>query len=494
MQNALKALDFQLNKFTMYAGTLNALRGLVAIALVLSILGAISISPLAIIATVLTLATSCYVSNYAFAKLFKVDYNTSSWTITSLILFFMITPRLEVGFLLLAALTGALATASKYLITWRGSHFLNPAATGAVIVSVTGMLSVGWWVATPWMVLFTALFGLIVLHRQHRFSLFFAFAITATLTLVLVNAIGSQPQSIPDVLRAAVVSWPIIFLGVFMLTEPISLPAGRYYQILTAIIVGLIFSSQLHIGPVSSTPHVALLIGNIFAAIVSPPFGATFKLKRSRELAPGITELTFEKPKQLKFQAGQYMEWTLKHADTDGRGNRRSFSLASAPSEDEISIAVRTYKKGSSYKKALLALEPGHGVRASNVSGDFVWPTGSSPLLLIAGGIGITPFRSQLQQLIMTGKQRDVIVVYIASKQEQFVYKDVLDVAANHGVKTEYVIGRIDGQALTELVPDFAKREIFISGPDAMVSDFSSGLRQQGAPRKHIHTDHFSGY
>ena len=107
------------------------------------------------------------------------------------------------------------------------------------------------------------------------------------------------------------------------------------------------------------------------------------------------------------------MELTLPHRKPDSRGWRRVFSIAAAPGDGApVKFGIRLPEKSSSFKKALLALEPGAKVSGTSVGGDFLLPDDDSKLLLVAGGIGITPYISQLEQLRASGAKRDVAVVY----------------------------------------------------------------------------------
>jgi ferredoxin-NADP reductase len=273
------------------------------------------------------------------------------------------------------------------------------------------------------------------------------------------------------------------------------MPPTRQYRILYALIVGLIFASQLHIGALSATPQAALIVGNIFTLLVAPPLGAMVRLKQTNKLNDNTYELIFDKPRQFRFAAGQYLEWTLPHDHTDARGNRRTFSIASSPSELDLRIGIKTYAPSSSFKTALLAVKPGVRIRGAHVNGSFTLPwDAKQPLVFVAGGVGITPFRSMLQHMIDKGDQRDVTLYYIASNESDFVYKDVIEQAKLIGLTVHYVIGRMNEQALRQEQSVFAKAHVYISGPDAFVTSYKQSLVSLGVPRINIKTDHFTGY
>lgn len=492
MTNLYQSFDNFSNQLTMYKSVLYGLIGLVLAADVLAFMGVIGISPGGLLLSVAALAASCYVANYVFARLFGASVNSESWLITALILACILNPHLSWSFAALAALCGAVAMASKYLLVWRGSHIFNPAAFGAFVVSVTGLMSAGWWIATPALLPITAGLAVLVLRKQRRFTMFFVFAAVA-LTVMLVIGL-SRDQAAGEIIKNTLFSWPLVFLGSIMLVEPTTSPSDKYSQLLVAGAVGALFSAQLNIWQLSTAPHTVLLIGNILTAVLAAPFGAWLYVTRIKRLTPDILELTFDKPAGLQFIAGQYMEWTLAHPSADMRGNRRAFSIASAPAEDEVRLAVRTFEKGSSFKRALMALKPGDKLRAANVSGQFILPAGNHKLLFIAGGIGITPFRSMVAQLLASGQRRDIALIYLAASEDDFVFRQLFADAEAVGLQTHYVVNKLADGELPKLVPDFAQRHVYISGPHGMVEAYRKSLQSQGVKRRRIHTDHFSGY
>jgi ferredoxin-NADP reductase len=234
-------------------------------------------------------------------------------------------------------------------------------------------------------------------------------------------------------------------------------------------------------------------VGNLFVAIVAPLFGAVVSLKAVRKLSADMYEATFDRPPSLQFTPGQYMQWTLPHR-ADNRGNRRLFSIASSPGESLLRIAFRHYDHSSSFKTALIALSPGKRIRVSHVAGNFTLPRVARPMLWLAGGIGITPFRSMVAYLMDSGQHVDVTLLYFANRPEDFVYRELFDQAAAIGLKVHCVVGRPTAEAIQAAVPDLRTRLAYVSGPDIMVTSCRTMLRQLGVPQQQVKTDHFSGY
>jgi ferredoxin-NADP reductase len=201
------------------------------------------------------------------------------------------------------------------------------------------------------------------------------------------------------------------------------------------------------------------------------------------------------------------MELTIPHAKADVRGLRRIFSIASAPVEsDVIRFGLNTAERSSSLKSALLALEPGEIVAGTAVGGDFLLPKEvTRPLLFVAGGIGITPFMSHLQQIAGSGEARDVVVLYSASSSEELAYSQRLK-GLGHPVllfapsapkplpKNWTYLGRgpLTAELLTSAVPDVKSRAAYVSGPPAFVHVMRVMLRK--AQAHSVKTDFFSGY
>ncbi len=200
----------------------------------------------------------------------------------------------------------------------------------------------------------------------------------------------------------------------------------------------------------------------------------------------------------------------MEHDKSDSRGNRRYFTVASSPTEDEIRLGVKFYESSSSYKKALMVLDSAKTIVASQLSGEFTLPKNKNKkLVFIAGGIGITPFRSIIKYLADTGEKRDVTLIYSNGKKEDIAYKSFFDsVKSAINIKIIYVItredgknddnfyyGHIDGKSIREIVPDFQERYFYISGTRAMVNSVENLLlKDLSIKNSQIKTDFFPGF
>ena len=171
-------------------------------------------------------------------------------------------------------------------------------------------------------------------------------------------------------------------------------------------------------------------------------------------------------------------------------------------------LGVKFYKPASSFKRALWAMKEQDQISASHVAGDFTLPKDAKKkLAFIAGGIGVTPFRSMVQHLVDTKDPRSVVLLYSNKLASEIAYKDVFDKAAQAiGMKTVYTLtneptpvpgtvsGMINAELIAKEIPDYKDRIFYISGPHGMVEAFTTALRDMGVSRLHIKTDYFPGF
>jgi glycine betaine catabolism B len=242
--------------------------------------------------------------------------------------------------------------------------------------------------------------------------------------------------------------------------------------------------------------------------MVNPKYRLRLKLIDQVRLSDRVSEFRFSLPRPIVFAPGQYMEFTLPMPKTDGRGNRRTFSIASSPTEPELRLGIKFYEPSSAFKKRLRDMKPGATIMAGQLAGNFILPRDESrKLVFVAGGIGITPFRSMLKHLIDTNGRRDIVLLYAISTLDEFSFRDTLDTARRQGVKVVPVLGAKDipadwvgetgfitSELIQRVIPDYAERHFYISGPSIMVDHTRDVLRGLKVGRGRITTDHFSGY
>ncbi len=510
----------RLGALSMYRLVLVALATLAVIALVLSTLGVIvSPAPLEIVVTLLVLTVVISGVDALVQRLLRRPWRMESSLITALILLFVLRPGVEPATLLGLALAGALASLSKYVVVWRGRHILNPAAFGAAVVSIVGSFgafswlgtSASWWVGTPSLALPVLLLGLLVLWRTEKVGVVAVFLVLAVATSVVRQFVQAQEVGLAadlgTALSFAVLQSPFLFLGAFMLSEPLTLPPRRRQQYIVAAVVGVLAGWPISIGGLFTLGQDrALLLGNLVAFAFALRGAVRLVLERRRAVTPTAQELTFRVTGRFAFDAGQYLELDVPHRRADARGTRREFSIVSAPADlPELRLAYRNGdpQHPSSYKRALAEVAPGTALAVTGTWGDFVLPKADVPLLLVAAGIGVTPFVSQLRQLQAEGARRDVVLLYVAAEAAELAFRDVL---AATGVRTVVFTRdeprnlpehwtwaggiRLDADGLARVVPDLATRHAFVSGPPRLIAELAPALRRS----RGLTTDAFAGY
>ena len=212
---------------------------------------------------------------------------------------------------------------------------------------------------------------------------------------------------------------------------------------------------------------------------------------------PGVYSFVFEPSRPVRWQAGQYLHYELPHPRPDDRGVERWFTISAAPFEKHIMLTTRfDGERQSSFKQALLKLEPGAVVTAGEPRGSFIIEADASRQILIAGGIGVTPYRSMLLQLDHDGQSLNIDLLY-ANRDEDFVFdKEFSALAKKHPeFKIRKFVG--DHRITAEDLKDYLKNDgiiFYISGPRPMVETYQHLLNNLGIDEPHLKTDYFPGY
>jgi len=504
---ARTGIDALLGRVTMYRLVMICLGLLTALAFALSFAGVLYYEPVDLAATLAVLLAVTYGSNRLYGAMFGVHPHAESSLITAGLLFFLLWPSTEPLELLAIALAAAAASASKYLVAYRGRHVVNPAAFGVLFVTLLQLSGGVWWVATGPMLPAVAVLALVVAYRTRKLPVV-ALLVGAASTL-MVGFRLFDGDTVGAAVEYAFVTTPMVFFAGFMLTEPLTLPPTRRQQLAVAAGVAVLFALptlvSVDLGFVALTPELALIIGNVVAFLLGQRRGIGLTLTGKRSFGPTTGEFTFTPDAPVRFAPGQYLELTLPHGRADSRGTRRVFSIASTdPTGETVSVGIKIPAQGAStFKRELADLPVGTHLRATTVGGDFVLPADlAQPLLLVAGGIGITPFVSQLASCVRDS--RDVVLVYGVTDAAEIPYRDELAafgipvVLAAPGTPTglpaawQAVDGFLSADVLRAAVPDVRGRVAYVSGPPAMVNALSAALREQGARR--VRTDSFIGY
>lgn len=501
----MKRIDAFLNMITMYRLVLYGLLLVSGSAFVFSFFGLISYSPVSLLVLFILTVPICVLTNTIVERSLRIPVNPESTLITGLILFLILYPPTTIEEGLVAVITSVIAIASKYLIAWKKRHLFNPAALALTVIVLAGRGEGIWWVGTPLLFPLVLALGLLVVRKIQREMLFYSFLTVALIVGIADGLIGGA--SLGEILNALLLAGPLVFFGTIMLTEPLTTPPTHKLQLIYGVLVGLLTSLPLSLGSISVSPEIALVIGNIFSYVVSSKQRFLGSLLRIEEVAKGTYDLVFAVPELPRFIPGQFAECTVPHQGTDGRGSRRYFTIASAPTRNEIRFGIRfDPERASSFKKTLMAMKEGELLSIGAIAGAFTLPRDPrQKVLLIAGGIGVTPFRSMAETLIERNENRDAVLVYANKTESEIAYRELFTRAEEHGFHTEYIlneappgwtggVGYVSSDYLTGKVPDIKERIVYVSGPHVMVVAVEKALRDAGVSKRNIRTDFFPGY
>ena len=322
-----KSIDSFLDKTTMYRVVLYFLIFLVLVAIGLSSIGLLTYNPIAILFSVLFITTLCAILNVIFAWGFDAPANVESVYITALILSLIIDPitsSTDPAFFSIAIWASVWAMASKYIFAVGKKHIFNPAAIAVTITALTINQSASWWVGTVVMAPFVLIGGLMIVRKIIRKDLVISFFIVATIATVYAGY-SSIGGIFNDIWRLYG-STAIMFFAFVMLTEPLTTPPTRWLRVLYGSFVGFLFFPSLHIGSVYLTPELALVLGNLFSYLVSPKEKLMLTLQQKKLAANSTYDFIFSSDKNIDFEPGQYLEWTIPENGSDSRGNRRYFT------------------------------------------------------------------------------------------------------------------------------------------------------------------------
>lgn len=488
----------------MYRLVSGTLATLVGISIILGFIGWLPYSGLSQIFSLALALLVALILNITLAWILRIPANHESAVITALILFFLALPDENIFAMWPLVAAVAIGVASKYIFVYKKQHVMNPAALGAAALSMTGIYTFSWWASNPTLFVPVLILGILVVMKVRKWVPVMGF-ITVSLIIYLAESM-SYGDVITESLKTFFFSWPTLFLAFFMLTEPFTMPSKKDAQFMYGGLVGFLsntsmFSSFLHI-----TPEFALVTANIAMLPWRLRQKLYLELEDRRTIAKDTYEFVFKKPYGFSFEAGQYLEWMLPYEPSDSKGVRRYFTIASSPTESQVRVAMKITDKRSSYKQELGTLDIDQVVIASQLAGDFILPKKQETKLgFIAGGIGVTPFRSHIKYMIDSDKQHDTVLYYCNNTKEEIAYSDifstaakafpfrVVNVLAKEDAPSPYEKGYVTAEMIKRQTPDYLERTWYISGPPGMVSAYATLLRSMGIPRKHIKKDFFPG-
>jgi ferredoxin-NADP reductase len=232
-------------------------------------------------------------------------------------------------------------------------------------------------------------------------------------------------------------------------------------------------------------------------------------ISEKREVAKGTLLVVFDLlGREVDFRPGQYFWVTLLDPPYDDRrGPRRHITVVSSPNERGV-LALATRMRDSAFKRSLAELPVGAEVDVEEPKGSFVLPDDTDrPYVFIAGGIGITVFRSMLRYIAEEHLPHRVTLVYSNRDQESAAFLDELGELERANPNLRVVLTMTDDPAWEgerrridhDLLRDHLGEALgsftyLVSGPPQMVEGVVGILRMAGVPEDEIRPERFSGY
>jgi ferredoxin-NADP reductase len=348
-------------------------------------------------------------------------------------------------------------------------------------------------------------------------------AVVHTLLIIWGYAVGAHTNVVhqtatlvttyPDVLMATVSVLLLVAIGTVSARAArrrLRYETWHFIHLYTYLAIALAFSHQFSTGAdfrndakarwLWSALYVFVAAVLVWYRFVTPVRAALRHQMRVVEVRPESADtvsvyVTGRHLDALRAEAGHFFRWRFLTRSLWWAAN--PYSLSAAPRPDLLRITVKVVGEHSA---ALRALAPGTRVLAEGPYGSF---TGARrrgrKVLLLAGGVGITPLRALFETL--PGAPGDITLVYRANAQTDFVLRAELDqIAHQRGARVHYLIGppkagrndHLSAARMRRLIPDLAEHDVYLCGPAGMMAAAEIGLREAGVLRRHIHQESFA--
>jgi predicted ferric reductase len=344
----------------------------------------------------------------------------------------------------------------------------------------------------------------------HAVLITWGYAVTAHTTII--HQAWTLLDSYPDVLLATVAGLLLVMTGI------VSARAARrrmryetwyYLHFYTYLAIALAFSHQFADGAefvTNTAARVAWSALYIAAGSAIAWYRFITPVRQAARHRLRVTEVTAEAPgvvsvviggrhlAELRAESGQFFRWRFLARDLWWTSS--PYSLSEPPRPDRLRITV---KASGDHSAALLGLRPGTRVVAEGPYGAL---TGAArrhrKVLLIAGGVGITPLRALLESL--PAEPGDLTLIYRVSSLRDAVFREELEqIAASRQAKVWFVAGHraelagnpLNGQDLARRIPGLAGHDVYLCGPPGLTAEVTRELRSAGVPRRQVHRESF---
>ena len=245
------------------------------------------------------------------------------------------------------------------------------------------------------------------------------------------------------------------------------------------------------------------------AEVKSSPY--LLPLLQRSQVAERTLEFRFAKPPGMTFKAGQFMDLTLiDPPETDAKGDTRGFSINGAPDDQDLTFTTRL--RDTAFKRVLRSMPLGTALKAEGPFGNFTLHNNPNrPAVLLAGGIGVTPFRSIARRAAHEKLRHRILLFYANRRPEDAPFLDELrtleaenpnfrliptmtQMDASH-LAWSGATGYIDRKMILEHLQSAATQAIYyLAGPPRMVASLHKMLNDADIDDDDIRVEEFSGY
>lgn len=212
----------------------------------------------------------------------------------------------------------------------------------------------------------------------------------------------------------------------------------------------------------------------------------------------------------LPYRPGQTVDLTLLDPPhSDAAGNRRTFSLAGAPSADGLLVATRV--RGSAFKRSLLEMPLGTELELEGPFGSFTLPSRAAEVVMLAGGIGVTPFRAMVEGTLMRSREHSSLLIHSSRTPEEapfldeftrwsqessrFEYRPIMTQLERSRGKWDGDRGRVDARFLAHVLAQSRTAPLFyVAGPERFVKGVVEALKNLGVDEDRLRFEEFPGY
>ncbi|HSY16340.1 MAG TPA: ferric reductase-like transmembrane domain-containing protein [Jatrophihabitantaceae bacterium] len=345
----------------------------------------------------------------------------------------------------------------------------------------------------------------------HTLLIIWGYAVTAHTNVV--HESTSLVLTYPDVLMATVAVFLLLGVGIASARaarKKLSYETWHFIHLYTYLAVALAFSHQFSTGADFISNIKARWLWSALYIVVAAllfwyrlvtPIRAAFRHRLQvvdvrRESTDVVTVFIGGRHLQeLDTEAGQFFRWRFLTRELWWAAN--PYSLSAAPRPTMLRVTV---KVAGTHSAALFGVKPGTRVFAEGPYGAFTAARRKRrKVLLLAGGVGITPLRALFETL--PADPGDITMIYRANTADDLVLRTELDwIAHERGAHVHYLLGRpqagnrdhLSAERLRKLVPDVRERDVFLCGPAPMMIAARAGLKAAGVPRRHIHHESFT--